>query len=100
MPSTGTNEVNNDLDKCSTVYSNAFRISFTETEFTIDFGFVKPEIEKQDDNIKIVSSVALPPERIETIILSLLKAAIDFEEQFDKNIGFKPMRESRKANND
>lgn len=65
-------------------YSNAFRFSFNETEFAIDYGITTPS----DDNVKIVSKVIVPSDRMMDLVLGLFGIAQAYEKKFDRDLGF------------
>lgn len=71
------------------VFSNTFRVAYSETEFFVDYGFIIPEEKEMDDTaVNVLSKIVIPAERFSTLILSLFRAAVDYEKQFDKDIGF------------
>lgn len=65
-------------------YANTFRTSYTETEFNIDFGYQLPG----EDQIGIVSKVAIPTKIFTKLIVTLFQTATEYEKQFDTDIGF------------
>lgn len=81
--------------KKNTEYANTFRIGYTETEFFIDFGLIKPEKQRK---VELVSSISFPPEKMEDFILHLFNTALKYEEEFSKDLGFKKAMEESNEN--
>lgn len=75
--------------------SNTYRVGFSENSFVIDFGFMtETETERA---VKVVTRVALPPNSVNRLILSLFVAGEKYEKKFNKDIGFsKSKQESGK----
>lgn len=80
-----------------TKYANTFRLGYTETEFFVDFGLIKPEKKEQVD---LVTSVSFPTEKMQYLIVQLFRAALDYEEEFDKDIGFKKAFKNKEDSDD
>ncbi|MGE5630722.1 MAG: DUF3467 domain-containing protein [Caulobacteraceae bacterium] len=72
-------------------YANTFRTSYTETEFNIDFGYQLPG----EDQINVVSKVAIPTKIFTKFIVTLFQTAIEYEKQFDTDIGFGSNKEGK-----
>jgi hypothetical protein len=71
------------------VFSNMFRVAYSETEFFVDYGFTVPEEKDREDlMVNLVSKIVIPADRFSTLILSLFRAATEYEKQFNKDIGF------------
>lgn len=65
-------------------YSNTFRVSFTETEFVLEFGLMIPD----KDEINVGSKISLPTEKMLTLIMRLFQSARNYEDKYKKDIGF------------
>lgn len=68
-----------------TKYSNTFRTGFSETEFFIDFGNVVPE---KENEINLISRVAIPTQNMLKLVLTLFQTAREYEKKFDTDLGF------------
>ncbi len=78
------NEINKSDSSVRLEYSNAFRVSFSDNEFAIDYGVSTPS----DETVKIVSKVIIPADRMVGLILGLFGAVQAYEKKFDKDLGF------------
>jgi hypothetical protein len=79
----------------NTEYANTFRIGYTETEFFVDFGLVKPENERK---VELISSISFPTEIMVEFILHLFNSALKYEKEFNKDLGFKKATEKSNEN--
>lgn len=66
-------------------YANVFRVQYTETDFTLDFGLVKAG----ENEISIVESITFPSTVIQDLLIAIFSAALKYEDTFNKDIGFK-----------
>lgn len=65
--------------------ANTFRISYSETDMFIDFGFLK-EINPEQKEIEIVAKVALPVLRIKDLIGSLIDVSRQYDTAYDVDL--------------
>lgn len=85
----GFKEIN--ADKAAKISADTFRINFRTSEngdsLQIDFGeFVGPKTEERTVDVK--AYVVLPVEAALEMVTTLFTAAIDYQKETGKNIGF------------
>jgi hypothetical protein len=86
--SENTIKVNDDVKEKK--YSNTFKISYTDTEFLIDFG----QLDDEKNEITVVSKVVIPTDVVKHLIARLFIGAQEYQEKFKTDIGFGKINES------
>jgi hypothetical protein len=67
------------------IYSNSFRVNYTETDIFVDFGLLKPEPES---DVELITSIVIPPDKLMDLLFSIFKAGVSYQKDFKKDIGF------------
>ncbi len=65
--------------------ANTWRIATDEENFIIEFGF--RENKNEDAEIKVISSNMVAIKLLKNFIMALISAAIDYEKEFNKDLG-------------
>ncbi len=68
-------------------YSNTVRVSYTEKDFTVDFGHIT-QVTQTEYHVDIVSRITVAPETVKDVILSLFSAGVDYDKEFGGKLGF------------
>ncbi|MDD2443600.1 MAG: hypothetical protein PHS52_03760 [Desulfotomaculaceae bacterium] len=76
-------------------FINTYRIGFGEGSFAIDFGRIT-HIDSTKRQINVVSKIILSADQMQSLILSLIKAAFDYEQKFEKEILPRKNQEEKK----
>ena len=68
--------------------ANAFKASYTESSFQLDFGNIVTQDESKVE-VDVISSITISPDKVINLIVTLFSAANDYLKEFKKaDMGF------------
>lgn len=70
--------------------TNAVKINMDEDSIVVEFGLITEEA------VEIHSAIRLDPRTLKGMVDKLTSAGLAYEEEYDKNIGFRRKQKSRK----
>jgi len=75
-------------------YANTFKIGFTENEILLDFGtLIRKENVDEITAVEVISRIAISPQMLQELVLSLFKTGCEYQKQCKKDIGFNLKKE-------
>jgi len=77
-------------------YANSYSVSYTESDFLIEFGVMNKHQEENKVEIDVVSRIIFPKDRVVSFIEALFSSVYDYQKEYKTNIGLdiEPKQES------